>query len=293
MNLDQLQRAIFDTIRQPLTPSERMRPRAADGKSIKEMAESIIKPNDRLTSFERLEIYSRSYWFRILSALSEDFPGLRAVIGERQFEKLAIAYLTECPSESFSLRNLGSRLEAWLMNHLEFASKVERIAVDMVRLEWADIEAFDGAELPKLKAEDLGGLGEDPVFAIQPHLQLLDLGHAVDELLLSIRHNDEEEADIVSNAATKHRHRSRARRTSLPKPEKVHLVVYRLDNSVYFKRLTPEAFALVRALREGRPLSQAIEASVNWSNQSAEHVSGQLHDWFANWSSLGWFARKS
>ncbi len=28
----------------------------------------FIKPNDRLTSFERLEIYNRHYWFRVLSA---------------------------------------------------------------------------------------------------------------------------------------------------------------------------------------------------------------------------------
>jgi hypothetical protein len=292
MNLAELQRAFFDVTRQPLTPSENMRPRTTDGKSIKEIAESIIKPNDRLTSFERLEIYNRQYWFRILSALAEDFPGLRAIIGEKQFEKMSVAYLVDCPSESFSLRNLGARLEAWLMQHLEFAPKVERIAIDMVRLEWADVAAFDDPELPQLKPEDLGKMGEDPVFQQQPHLHLLDLAYPVDELLLSIRHNDHQEADVASNAVTERTRRSRVKRSSLPKPEKVHLAVYRNDNSVYFKRLEPDAFALVRALREGKPLSQAIEASVNWSSRSVEHVSEQLHDWFANWSSLGWFAKQ-
>ena len=73
---------MFDAIRQPLTGDENMRQRSRDGKSLRAVAEEIIKPNDRLTSFERLEIYNRQYWFRILSALSEDFPGLRAIIGE-------------------------------------------------------------------------------------------------------------------------------------------------------------------------------------------------------------------
>src|SRR5215831_7086406 len=114
MNLAELQRAMFDVIRQPLTPSEKMRAQTVDGRRIKEIADAIIKPNDRLTSFERLEIYNRVYWFRILSALAEDFPGLRAVIGERRFEKMSVAYLKDCPSESFTLRNLGSRLETWL-----------------------------------------------------------------------------------------------------------------------------------------------------------------------------------
>ena len=31
MNLEQLQRAVFEVTRQPLTPSERMRPRLPDG----------------------------------------------------------------------------------------------------------------------------------------------------------------------------------------------------------------------------------------------------------------------
>ena len=46
------------------------------------VASELIKPNDRLTSFERLEIYNRQYWFRILSGFAEDFPGLRAVSGQ-------------------------------------------------------------------------------------------------------------------------------------------------------------------------------------------------------------------
>ena len=81
------------------------------------VASQIIKPNDRLTSFERLEIYNRQYWFRVLSAFAEDFPGLRAVLGGRRFDAMAKAYLIDCPSQSFTLRNLGSRLVNWLQKH--------------------------------------------------------------------------------------------------------------------------------------------------------------------------------
>jgi len=143
MQLDHIQRRMFEAIRQPLTADEGMRLRTRDGRSLKALANEIIRPNDRLTSFERLEIYNRQYWFRILSALSEDFPGLRAIIGERRFEKLATAYLFDCPSRSFTLRNLGSRLESWLVAHPAYIAKCENIALDMVRLEWAQIEAFD------------------------------------------------------------------------------------------------------------------------------------------------------
>lgn len=35
------------------------------------------------------------------------------------------------------MRNLGARLEAWLRKHRQFIAGVERMAIDMVRLEWA------------------------------------------------------------------------------------------------------------------------------------------------------------
>ena len=79
MKLMQLQRTMARAVMQPLTSSERMQRRAPDGGPMKRYASRFIKPNDRLTSFERLEIYNRQYWFRVLSALSEDFPGLHAV----------------------------------------------------------------------------------------------------------------------------------------------------------------------------------------------------------------------
>jgi hypothetical protein len=291
MNLDQIQRAMFDVIRQPLTARERTRPRMPDGRSTREIAEGIIKPNDRLKSLERLEIYNRVYWFRILSALAEDFPGLRAVVGQRKFDELLLAYLGECPSQSFTLRNLGSRLPAWLDKHQEFAPRVERMALDMVRLEWADIEAFDGATLPTLREADLRRLGKDPVFCLQPHVQILDLAHPVDNLLLSIRRNAEPESDIVSNTVIEISRRPRVKHFSLPRPRKVWLVVHRQDDIVYFKRVEAEAFALLIALREGKRLSEAIETAFGETRLPARQSAVKLRKWFSNWASLGWFCK--
>src|ERR1700688_4401906 len=117
MTLVTLQGAIARAVMQPLTSSERMRRSAPDGGAMSAYAARFIKPNDRLTSFERLEIYTRQYWFRLLSSMVEDFPGLRAVVGSKRFEAMSTAYLTDCPSRSFTLRNLGAGLEGWLLKH--------------------------------------------------------------------------------------------------------------------------------------------------------------------------------
>ena len=66
MKLAALQRRMARAVMTPLTPSEHMRARAPNGRSMRKEAAAFIKPNDRLTSFERLEIYNRQYWWRIL-----------------------------------------------------------------------------------------------------------------------------------------------------------------------------------------------------------------------------------
>ncbi len=288
MSLDHIQRAMFDAIRQPLTAEEGMRQRSRDGKSLRAVAEEIIKPNDRLTSFERLEIYNRQYWFRILSALSEDFPGLRAIIGEQRFDKMAVEYLYECPSQSFTLRNLGSRLQSWLSEHPQYIAANEQIALDMVRLEWAEIEAFDEAARPRLTEADLPALGPDPHFQLQPYIRLLDLSYPVDDLLIKVR-SELEETDIVSNAVTERTH-SRSRRRRLPKPERTFLAVHRAENTVFFKRIDQEAFTILTSLRQGLTLSNAVD-EVDWSGRNIDAAMADVQKWFAYWSASGWFCK--
>ena len=105
-NLRALQQQFAAALMTPLTKSDGI---SRTNVQVRE-ATRLIKPNRRLKAFERLEIYSRSYWFRLLGSLSEDFPGLVAILGWSAFERMAKAYLAECPSESYTLRDLGSRL---------------------------------------------------------------------------------------------------------------------------------------------------------------------------------------
>ena len=172
---------------QPLTSSETMRRRNSQHQLMTEVASSFLSPNDRLTSFERLEIYNRQYWFRLMDGLSEDFPGLLAILGARRFRALAKAYLTECPSRSFTLRDLGSRLPQWLELNPGWLRPYERLARDMVNLEWAHIEAFDGAEWPTLKSEDLANAEPALRLSLQPYITLLELEYPVDDILIAVR----------------------------------------------------------------------------------------------------------
>ncbi len=175
MNLAELQRQMASAVMQPLTPEEDMRATAPDGRPMSEVADSFIAPNSKLSPFERLEIYNRQYWFRVLGALAEDFPALRTVVGARAFEALSIAYLTAHPSRSFSLRNLGSKLADWLAANPQVAGRRHRLALDVARIEWAFVETFDSAERTPLTLDQIATLDAGSRLALQPHLRLIAL----------------------------------------------------------------------------------------------------------------------
>src|SRR6266481_3952535 len=291
MRLAALQRTMARAVMQPLTASERMQNTAPDGKSMRAYASRFIKPNDRLTSFERLEIYNRQYWFRVLSSMVEDFPGLRAVLGDRRFEAMSKAYLVDCPSRSFTLRNLGARLESWLWKNPKWAGAKQALAVDIVRLEWADIEAFDGKAELALRPEDLGAdAGAKLKLKLQPHVRLLDLQYPVDDLLLEVRKEDED-TDFASNAFQERHKRKRVQAVAKLKAANIFLAVHRVDDSVYFRRIEREEFVILRALRDGKSLGNAIEAAFRKSRVPSGERAESVRKWFQNWAALGWFCR--
>jgi hypothetical protein len=254
-------------------------------------AARFIKPNDRLTSFERLEIYNRQYWFRLLSSMVEDFPGLQAILGSQRFESMCKVYLTECPSRSFTIRNLGAHLETWLRQNPSWARDRRVLALDMVRLEWAEIEAFDSQAKPALRTKDFSEIDVPNLqLSIQPYVQLVELHYPVDDLLLEVKHGDDT-PDFASNAVNERRKRSKVRAVAKLEPAQIFLAVHRLDFSVYFRRIKPEEFALLSALRSGKTIERAIELAFRKSSVPEAERGAFVQHSFQTWATLGWFWR--
>ena len=288
MNLLDLQRRMTEDVRQPLTPDFSMQTVAGDGRSTATMASRYIKPGATLSSFERLEIYNRQYWFRVLDALSEDYPALSAIVGPKRFDALILAYLNENPSTSFTLRNLGKSLPAWLVHHPEFTGRRHELAIDAARVEWACVEAFDGASLPPLT--EYGALLASPatMLALQPHLRLLHLRYPTDELVIAVHHSAPD-TEIVSSAATMRRRPARARLPRMRRSD-IYVVVHRYEDSVYHSRLKAVQFRLLSALRDGHTMESAIESALAGTRLTPEEQAATIHEIFAHASRLGWIA---
>lgn len=289
-NLAELQKRVAAIVMQPLTRADGMRRKTLDGRLVKAEAQALIKPNPVLTSFERLEIYNRQYWFRILSSFAEDFPGLRTVVGAPKFERMMRAYLSDCPSLSFTLRNLGSQLETWLRANPKWIEPRAELALDVVRLEWAHIEAFDGGYLPTLTPAEIEAEGLGLRVSLQPYIRLLDLTYPVDDLLIEV-HDREGVTNTSSNAAQQGQSRTRVHHYARPEPDPIYLAVHRIEDSVYYKRLQLESFLLLKALSAHKSLDESIDIAYECSFMPEEERIGATTSWFGNWAELGWFCR--
>lgn len=286
MNLEQIQREMARAVMTPLTPEEEMRKESPEGDSMERIAASFIAPNSRLSSFERLEIYNRQYWFRILGALAEDFPALRSVIGTRAFEAMSVAYLSAHPSRSFTLRNLGRHLADWLASNPHFAGRRASLAVDVARIEWAFVEAFDSGEHEALTLEQISTLDGNSRLGLQPHLQLVELEYPIDDLVLNLHKQEKRQ---TTEAGIKH-DESEQGPSKLPvlRRKPTWLAAHRVDYSIYYLRLKRGEFHTLRAIRAGRPLAEAIEAGVTTARVPASRRPQLVRQWFTAWAELGW-----
>lgn len=286
MSLADLQRSMASAVMQPLTPGENMRAKSPDGRSMRQVAASFIAPNSNLNAFERLEIYNRQYWYRVLGALAEDFPGLRSVVGSKRFHALSVAYLTAHPNRSFTLRNLGLHLAQWLTANPKWAGRRHALAADVVRIEWAFIETFDAAEETPLTLDQIATLDASSRLALQPHLQLIPLSYPADDLVLSLHKGEKKQTSEAGVAEEEE---------ELPPVDLPHLrrrptwlASHRVDMSVYYLRITREEFATLSAIRQGIGLADALASGFVGSRIPVERRAGTVRQWFANWAELGW-----
>ncbi len=293
MDLDHIQRDMFDAVRQPLTAAENMRQRTSDGRSLRRIADEIIKPNDRLTSFERLEIYNRQYWFRVLAALAEDFR--RAAHDHRR------AQLRE------AVRRLPAGLPVAVVHAAQpwvapgavaaFASRVHRRCRRHRARHGAPGVGRNRGLRRGVKAEADGGRPGlagpgSAVRAAAVYSACSICSYPVDEMLLAIRHGQRKTTSSATPWPIAHQRR-RTRKAFACRSRSRFSWQYiaptiRCTSSGSTRKRS--AFSLRCAM--ARRLSEAVEC-VDWSSRAGEEAAENLQAWFALWSSQGWFCKSS
>jgi Putative DNA-binding domain len=281
-----LQRLMTHILVRPLTKDDGLQPTWIDGRRMTDVADEFIKPNDRLTAFDRLQLYNRMYWFRLIDIMHDDNPGLRAVLGDRKFTKLVEAYLAKYPSRSFTLRNLCERLPGFIREEPRWTAPHTALALNVTRFEWAQTVAFDSEQRPVPSPAEIAAIPPARLrLGLQPYVSLLTLDYPVDDYVIAVKQRDALRTE-ASNAVDSARKSAKSKKVTRPRRQRVHLAVHRLDNRLYYKRLERPAFLILQAIAAGRTLATAVTAGGR--RVKPEQVSA----WFATWMGLGWLCRR-
>lgn len=244
---------------------------------LREIAERYVSPKAHLTSAEQVDIYRRQYWMRHIEALDEDYPGVRYIIGDDAWERFARGYLESFPPREPSLRDLGNDTLTFAGDGALFEPSVRAVALDMLRYERAFVDVFDGPTLAPLDASKLAHMPSEAWatarLVLSPIALPLMFSSPVNRLRIAIR---------AGEAPSVEAHLASAR------PEGHPLVLFRVSNIVSFEELSPSAYALLSALKEGIPLLAACEKVISSADPSeAKSIAENVRGWFETWGRHG------
>lgn len=201
-----------------------------------------LRGNAREDAAAMFAVYQNAYWSRLVESLRVDFPGLKALAGAAEFDRLARAYIARHPSVDPSIRWAGRRLAEFLA--AEPGYRDDPWLADMARFDWALAHAFDAADAPAaglaalaaVPPEFWGGVKLDP----HPTLDAFAISTPVDTV----------RPLLLADAGAPF---DRAARTTGA------LMVWRIGYDLKFRAIDPVEYGAVAAVRSGASFGDLCE----------------------------------
>ncbi len=219
----------------------------------------------------RLGIYTHAYRARLLGVLRNDFPGLRVLAGEDEFERLARAYVEATPSTHANVRWYGARLAAFARECAPWSTRAE--LAEMAELEWKLGLAFDAADQASVEFAALAALApaDWPTLRLTLHasLQRARLTRNVDAIRRAV---DREEAVPALE----------------PFASPQGWVTWRRDSIVRHRRLDDDEAAALDAVAQGATFADLCTHLCRW--HAPEAVAARAATLLRRWVEDGWIA---
>lgn len=220
-------------------------------------AQPLLRPHERMSAREQLDIYVQGYRHRLISAVRADYPALGRYLGDATMERLARGYAAQTPSQSYNLDFYPFAFRRFVRE-----THADPAAHALAALEGVMAEVFMGPRSEALSVGALAGVTGETLermhLALRPASELLCLAHDAPAYLDAFKRGD---PATIAAAPT-------------------YLYLYRHQNEVRRARLAPWEYGFLSVLGgEGAPLGAA-----------AEHAGGaQLLQCLPRWIAEGFF----
>ncbi len=264
-SLDRLQRWMFNVVIHPAGVRKAIHTSKAQEfyEIVEDELESLIEPSEALSSADRMQIYSNCYTWRLVEVLEEEFPGIRAYLGEDEFYQLAKDYLDQHPSQSYGLQGLGLHFADFLSHRDSLQHHL--FLADVATVERALEDVFSKKQETQVSPEELLAVSMDKwpnmSFKCISALELYPLDYPVNKFLTAAKQDETEAMQI-------------------PQAKQSYVMVYQKNFVSWRASMSKEQFEVLKALKDGLCLGQALVRCASIDGFNFECFVGQLADTF-------------
>lgn len=276
LDLSHLQRWFLSEIQRPQRTDGACDPVTALAGEIPS-AEDVLLSSRALAAQVRMKLYSDMYFLRLREVLQSNFEGIYALLGDAEFSALVRDFLTYHPSQSFTLNALGEPLPEYFASERGQARWGERAAAleNMATLERAVERCFRAQTTPILEAASLANVPEDAWgdvrFEMSAGFAVMAFDYNVNRALNQVAASQPAGEVWVA--------------------ERSWVVVWRRGFDVWRQSIGEAMYVVLKALRDGQTMGEAIEAAAAvWGEDAEDALEQKLFAWFADWVSEGFFA---
>ena len=271
-----------------MLPGNLTRPRGVKGSSLLSETQARLQSHNGMSGLDRLAVYNRQYWFRLITCMQEDYVCTVHVMGLDVFNQWVIRFLDANPGDSPYLTDLDRKFPAYLEK--KYGGRNRSAVLEAAAYDKAFARAFESAtQHPQLnEAPPPGEEGEgarQPAAMNPARLRLALAPHA--SVVALTRDFAAYRLLCLADPELTARFALRAKRSTV--------CIYRRDNVIYEKELSAAEYLVLSLLqrfeasgKQPRTLSQLMRAlEKEASPRALKAVERGLAGWFSDWTELG------
>ncbi len=228
-------------------------------------------------------VYVSAYRLRLAEFLDEDYPALRVLLGDDDFEALVEAYIDENPSRLRNARWYSTRLPDFMQESENWSANA--LAIGLALFERALTDAYDAADAPALSIETLAEFSPQDWprlgFTFHPSLRLIEVAAGVLDAYAAATADEDEDSDDGDEDSLEDRQSDAS--------ESETIAIWRADLDPAYRQIDPDEHLALFEAMAGQSFGDICQlvAFQNEGQSATERLARFLVTWFSEGLVIG------
>jgi hypothetical protein len=247
----------------------------------------VVAPPRDADRATMMGVYVNAYRLRLAEFLDEDYPALRVLLGDDDFEALVEAYIDENPSRLRNARWYTTRLPEFMQESENWSANA--LAIGLAVFERALTDAYDAADAPAQSIETLAEFSPQDWprlgFSFHPSLRLIEVAAGVLDAYAAATADEQDEeaarADEEDEGALEDRPSDAS--------ESETIAIWRADLDPAYRQLDPDEHLALFEAMAGQSFGDICQlvAFQNEGQSATERLARFLVTWFSEGLVIG------